>query len=255
VDPLVSHKWIAQVFRQRGIPAIDPKTMERAIAVCDTKTQRGLLQAVRTLEQGTEAADTLSWVREVLLSRTSSQGKASDGTQDSPEEISVGPTSKHHFFGRNHHIYGAKGALTVELDLLRQKREEEGQEHTVRIDGALAVSHLCYDWDRKISFQLTKRELPLMACSLLGLGAKKLSFENHGQAKDKAFHIQEQPGKLFVKLQQGAKVVAVPVQGPDIYELTEIVLLALHKNSPHISGELQLHMLRRMSQIAAPETP
>lgn len=252
MDPLVSHKWIAQVFRQRGIPPIDSKTMERAIAVSNAKTQKSLLQAVRTLEQGTEDANTIAWVREVLLSSTANSVKTAGSTQGSSEGNSVGHAPKHHSFGRNHHIYRAKGALTVELDVLRQKRDEESQEHTVRIDGALAMSHLCYEWDKKISFQLTKRELPLMACCLLGLGAKKLSFENHGPAKDKAFHLQEQPGKLFVKLQQGTKLVAVPVQGPDIYELTEIVLLAMHKNSPHISGELQLQMLRRMSQITAP---
>lgn len=250
----VSPKWIQQVLRQRGIPLLDEKVMERAISVMDDSQRSDLLESVRSLESGTESEGTLERVREQLRDVTAKSDRADHqpelNAQESPvrrkrvEEVSDAKEAVR----RKHHIYGKKAALTIELDQVRRSGDRGEQPYTLMIEAAQSCGERKYDWQSKVPFQLMKRELPLLAAKLLGFVDHPLTLANHGPESNKTLKVDDQGSKLFVIVSMGPRTIGVPVEASDVHAWLELVMEAMSLNSP-IDSTMQLHLLRRVGAM------
>lgn len=272
---VVSHRWIAQVLRQRGIPVPDLKVLEVAVVQGTDEIRARLLDAVTLIERGTEAAGDIEWVRGVLKAPVQKALEVSPDLEQTHLVVSAAPVPSPSTEPRldrpqfqekgpldkapnctvtparrvKHHIYASKAALTIELDTLRQLPGEDDAARTVLIEAAVATSGSGFDWERKIPFQLMRRELPIVACALLGLLDRPLAIENHGPERNKSLRIEQQGSKLFVKVSQGSRSIALPVDCSDAYAWNAIVLQALQLNAPSLSDGLQLQLIHRVAEM------
>jgi hypothetical protein len=144
------------------------------------------------------------------------------------------------------HIYGAKGALTIELDKLRERGQRGELVYTINIEAASAVATREYGWGNKISFQVMRREQPLLACMVLGLTSAPLELANHGS---KTLSVQDVGGALLVRVSKAARVVAVRVGPADVYAWATVLLDAMQRNAAHIPAELNLAALKRVGAM------
>jgi hypothetical protein len=148
-----------------------------------------------------------------------------------------------------HHVYGIKAALTIEMDELRAKPDNGGGGQTVTLEAAVATSPRVYDWSHKIAFQIMRREIPLLACALLGMLDKPLELGNHGQEANKFVEIEDQGERLFVRVKQGTRLIAVPVGPADVHAWLELVMRAMALNAPGVGDGVQLAALGRVASM------
>jgi hypothetical protein len=264
-----SYKWALQVLRQRGIPAPEESSARAAVESADEASSRRLFAALKAIEQGVEQPEELQWVRDQLGDPIPSQQNGNRGgrllvqyTQAvesegqvrgerlTPRTINikgVHPDQTHRDFGRKHHIYGKRGALTVELDTLRKTGFDKQQFYTVAVEAAYAKGTRAYNWEHKIPFQVMKKELPLIVCALMGLLDSPLTLANHGKESNKALRIEDQGAHLFVQVSMGSRVIAVQVGPSDVHAWAEMALEAIKRNAPEITDAMQLAILRRIA--------
>ena len=135
-------------------------------------------------------------------------------------------------------VYGGKAALCIETDVTRQ------DEPTLRLEAAPATGPRAYNWERKITLQLTREELPVVTATVLGLLARCV-YKNHGPDHNKGVEIEHQGGHLFVRLfQKDRGVLAVPVGPADSYSLAALALRALRQGTPGLSDQGILMLLK-----------
>jgi len=135
-------------------------------------------------------------------------------------------------------VYGGKAALCIETDVTRQ------DEPTLRLEAAPATGPRAYNWERKITLQLTREELPVVTATVLGLLARCV-YKNHGPDHNKGVEIEHQGGHLFVRLFQKERgVLAVPVGPADSYALAALALRALRQGTPWLSDQGILMLLK-----------
>ena len=128
-------------------------------------------------------------------------------------------------------MYGSKAALCIETDVTRQ------DEPTLRLEAAPATGPRAYDWPRKLTLQLTREELPVVAATVLGL-LPRCTYKNHGPEQNKGLEIEHQGSHLFVRLfQKDRGVLAVPVGPADSYALAALALRALRQGTPWLSDQ------------------
>lgn len=151
------------------------------------------------------------------------------------------------------HIYAGKTAMKVELDLLRAP-DGEAAKYTVQIELAPSSAPRVYDWHRKVAFQFTRRELPLLAAMLMGFAGDALVLTNHGPDHDKRLEIHQQGNKLFVKIRQGGTAYSMPVEASDVFAWTAIAMTALKKNNDALDSGVFLEMLKRTGEMLRPIT-
>lgn len=135
------------------------------------------------------------------------------------KEVAKQPKDRH---GMNHHVYGNRAALTVELD------ENRSGYKTVAFDGA-AKSGLSVAWNKKIRFQLTHTELPILTCLFLGM-IDELRFDYHGEAKNKSLHVVRRPPNILVRVIEGTVSHTVPLVPGDSHVVGTLLLQALTSN-------------------------
>lgn len=137
------------------------------------------------------------------------------------------------------HIFGGKGALTVEADLTR------GEAHTIAIDAAKSIGNRKYGWNDKIRLQLTVNELPEFAAVLFRYQSK-CKFESHGQNNDKGIEIQwqDKSSPMFIKVFATGHMVPVPVTRPDIFKMQALVVRVLRKEYRGLDGTSLMRMLK-----------
>lgn len=267
---MVSPKWIAQVFRDRGIPVPSVDNMGGVIAHLDEEELDRLYQAVLLVERAVETKETIPWLQAIFKNKpVSSLREASPlvapPKKDQPAELApkVPPQllaeqrdkrspkqeSAVEVPRKNHHIYGKKAAITIELDTLRKQAGSTETVWTVVFEAADSVGRTT-DWDEKIQFQLMRRELPLVASWLLGMVDKPVLLEYHGPDRDKSLYLEDQGSKLYVKVSQGTRVVSLPVDHADMHALGQIVLEALQLNAPGTGEYMQVQLLRRVAAMA-----
>lgn len=151
------------------------------------------------------------------------------------------------------HVYSTSAALKIELGTLRAGEACGQLQYTVQVDAARAKHGGGYDWTSKVPFQFTRRELPLLAAHLLGLGTKKLSIGNHGPNTDKHFELEDQGSHLFVKVRVAdGCTIALPVGPADVFGWGELCLVALQLNRPSVGADGHLALLRRIGRMEAP---
>lgn len=135
-------------------------------------------------------------------------------------------------------MYGGKAALCIETDVTRQ------DEPTLRLEAAPATGPRAYDWPRKLTLQLTREELPVVAATVLGL-LPRCMYKNHGPDQNKGLEIEHQGSHLFVRLFQKERgVLAVPVGPADSYYLGTLAMRALRQGTPWLSDQGILMLLK-----------
>ena len=145
-------------------------------------------------------------------------------------------------------VYGGKAALCIEPDETRQG------EPTLRIEAARATAPRKYDWRQKLSLQLTREELPVIAATVLGF-LTHCEYKNHGPNQDKGLEIVHQGTHLYVRLfQKDRGVVAVPVTAADSYALGALCLRQLRKTAPWLSDQGVMTLLKLTVQRMVPPT-
>jgi hypothetical protein len=132
--------------------------------------------------------------------------------------------------------YGSSAALTVEATSLLVKRVEAG--HTVNLDVAPRLGEEVI-WDRKITFQLSETELPIMAGLCLGYLPKAV-FKRPG----KGLELNRQAGKIFLSATQGSGAVyALPIPIGSTFLISGLLLLQIQRHTS-LTGELVIAALR-----------
>lgn len=253
---MLHHGYVSQVLRGRGVP---PPPKEEIAAYLGSLTGEALAHEtgrLRRIALGVEEADDVPRLLAAI------RDFPSNAPSPSPPLVRREPATKHDSRARSTapdphteflrsngvHIYGASAALKIELDTFASGEGRQAA-YTVQVEGARKEPGGGYAWHRKIQFQLTRRELPLMAAFLLGYGGTAIEFGNHGPANDKALSVRDQGRNLYVRLRQQGATIPVPVEPPDAYAWGEICLLALQLNRPSLAAEGQLAMLRRIGRM------
>jgi hypothetical protein len=266
-----SHKWVNQALAQRGIPSPGLDKIQAYIVGADQQDRLRMYEVVQRMERGTESSEDWDW-----LLTTLKRAQTVSVPVPKPMEVTVpepvrqvkkavnraGPLiaaeqastkkdtcTEAKALRPKHHIYGLKAALTVEMDELRTMGNGGGLLQTVILEAATATGHRSYDWSRKIAFQFMRRELPLLACALLGMLEKPLELGNHGQEANKFMVIIDQGDKLFVQVKQGARLIAVPASPSDVHAWIELVMQALATNTPAMGEAMQMAALRRVAAM------
>lgn len=146
------------------------------------------------------------------------------------------------------HIYGGKSALCFGADTTRSiKQGEEG--NTVRLEAAPASGPRAYNWQDKVAVQFTTKELPMVLAVFMGW-MPSVTFKAHGPAKDKGFSIEcQDQGKLFVRVWQGKRAMAVPLFAQDMYAVVALLLRQMVKNQPFLGVDGVIAIVRQLSSV------
>lgn len=152
---------------------------------------------------------------------------------------------QHHALQREfkgHKVYGQKSALYVGVD------ETRSGSPTLRIEGAVAIGPRNFNWDNKISIQLTAQELPHVVCVLFGW-IQQCEYKNHGAEKNKGFKlvVQQKNGQtgVFVNIMEAGKpLCAIPVNAVDLFYLRNLALGQLQKKEPLLDSAALISSLK-----------
>lgn len=153
-----------------------------------------------------------------------------------PDVKSLRTDQEREVFRKKHYVYGQRCAYMFELDWLKARPNQAKQKRTVTVEAAMQIAHRSYDWERRISFQLTLLELPQFTAVLLGkLPAGQVwHAQNHGRARDKFFRAKEQFDSIFLKLEQAGVIWPVRVGQEHRYQILTLALEALSYNDDHL---------------------
>lgn len=246
-----SHKWVAQVLRDRGFPAPPPSDIAKAVATWNAEQSSSAMTALRRIESGTDTPEDYASVKKLLILAPGGDHVSEEHTQ--PTRTQEAKKSRLDAAAEpiervKHHIYATKGAVTVEMAPVPAARGQRPR-MTMMIEAAQGDGTRSFDWEHKIIFSVMLRELPLVAAAFLGLLDRPVVFANHGDANDKRLEIVGQGDRVVLKVMQGRRAIAVPVMAYDCFATLDIALNALTMNSPHLKGELMHAMLRRVAQM------
>ena len=142
------------------------------------------------------------------------------------------------------HIYGNKAALTIEDSRTRGRDNKPGV-HTLMIEIArkrAQDSH--YDWDNKLSVQLTESEIPELLAVLMGWQTECV-FGYHGEGRDKVLNVAHQGQHLYISMAQGgASAGALSVNAADTFAWSMQLLRQLCRNYGGISADALIIVLK-----------
>lgn len=145
----------------------------------------------------------------------------------------------------NRHVYGGKVAICFSAD---QTRNEE---HTIRIEAALASGTRTYNWEDKIAIQLSTRELPCVLATLLQI-QDTFEGKGHGALNEKWFKLENQPGKVYLSVNaKGLASRSLPIGPGDCYAIVTLVMEQMLKNSPFLTAETLLGLIKRTGLMAS----
>lgn len=137
----------------------------------------------------------------------------------------------------NIHVYGGKAALTFERELRRQGTA------TIAIDAAPKSEDGAVNWNKKIRFQVSRSELPLVAGVFLGV-IPEIRFDYHGDERNKSLHLINRAPNYIVRVMAGDTGMAVPLGPSDAYYVGCLCLDALIESRPGLPIEGHLAMIR-----------
>jgi hypothetical protein len=267
-------KYLGQVLLDRGIPQPPLRQLEVFVDLLSEAERRLMEERLRKLALGAETQEDLEALLDGIRAHSPNAQRLEAEPDPPPARTEAEPTRKAKAATeqrpapapapaddklpadvldllRQHglHVYATKAALKIELATLRAGEASGSLQYTVQIDAARAKAN-GYDWRSKVPFQFTKRELPLLAAFLLGMGGKKLTFANHGPNTDKHFEVEDQGSHLFVKVRvAGGPTIAVPIAPADVFGWGEICLVALQLNRPALGIDGHLALLRRVGRM------
>lgn len=143
-------------------------------------------------------------------------------------------------------LFGSKSAFTFETDSLKSGLA------TVSLEAATCTQPKTYDWGDKLTFQLTRRELPVFTAMMAGYGGANtlVEFLAHGPEKNKNLRITDQGASLLISLRQGQRNNALRVHLADTYQVLSICMKTLSENDPHLDQHTILEFCRRSLLVA-----
>jgi hypothetical protein len=136
-------------------------------------------------------------------------------------------------------------------------KTRNGDKPTVAVEGAPSSGPRVYDWNRKVSFQLTVSELSLLLGVLMGF-TSKVDFQGHGVANEKSLSIENQGDKFFMSMRvrglEGKEgcVFAMPVLPKDTIILMGLLYRQLRANMGEVSDGFMMNAVRRVCEMTAP---
>ena len=250
------------------MPCPDLSVMEAAIKALEPDDREAFRGSVRRIQMGVESTDDTSLLQSLMTSAaneaTASRalvGAASEYGADTSEETAESArasikaprpmtSAELRKFERSHHVYAAKGAAAFESVEVPSERPGQDGWHTIQIEMAKALSTRRYDWDHKIVFRLTLRELPVFAAVLLG-HSPFLIAGNHGPGNDKFLEMRDQPdeGTIMIVLKQGKRIVGLPIAAEEVFALGSMAFKALQRNAPHLDAAAVNRLVERAGQM------
>lgn len=280
----INPRWVIHTLKHRGLPEVSLEAMQFGIASFTTEKAEDFRARVARLLGGREHAsdmDTMAeWARVVKKAFTETEKRPVPAAVE-PELQSSNfglPTSRvfetparpdiardvvadperHKLLHPEHrnamresaHVYGAKAALCVEPALIEDIGPDQRAPvfHTLALEMASARGNGHYDWDSKIVFRLTKREMPLFVAAMMGW-IPTLSMANHGNEKDKALEITDQGGSIFFKLRQAKRAIAVPMPAEEVFAVTTLALTTLVRNAPQLDTQTMMMVVKRAATM------
>lgn len=144
----------------------------------------------------------------------------------------------------NRHVYGGKVAVCFSADVNRL------EEHTVRIEAAVATAARTYNWEQKIAIQLSTRELPSVLATLMQL-QERFEGKGHGSQNEKWFSMANQPGKVYLTVNaKGQESRSLPIGPGDCYGIITLIMEQMLKNAPFLTPESLLTLIERTGRMA-----
>lgn len=138
--------------------------------------------------------------------------------------------------------FGTKAALEFAVDATKSDW------HTMRLECAkkLPNSDKKYDWENRISVQITKHELPLVIGVLLGY-LPSVKYANHGDS-NKGFSIENQGSNFFFKVNEVAtkKLYVCPVPIVEAHLMGMLALSQYAKNFDRMGCDAALSAIKTM---------
>lgn len=265
--PPINPRWVQTVLRERGVPVPTVKQLETALGQLDGAGTDLLRERIQRLHKASEKpnemailADWVSTIKTAPPVQSPAQAPVpvtaapvERGVQDtsSPNPARPKRTETEPRRDPSHHVYGSKAAATFEPTVIEAgDPARELPFHTLMIEMAPADTKSRYDWEKKIIFRLTRRELPLVVAWLFGW-CQNLEFGGHGQSNDKALFLEDQQSHLFMKLKQGRRLWGVQIGGEEIPALAAMALKAMDLNSPWMDSQTQLQVAKRAGSMYA----
>lgn len=158
-------------------------------------------------------------------------------------------------------VFGKTAALTWETAPMRGRSADAPPLTTVMIEGAAARGDGSFDWDTKVVFACTARELPQLLAVLMGW-VSEIEFGFHSGDPRKKLSIAHQAHGIFVKLQGAGATHGVPVDDADRFALAMLVLHAMVANDPLRDAQAVMAVChdvmsppRCLAQADKPEAP
>ncbi len=251
----INPRWVIATLKTRGIIAPDLHTTSAALSKLGEKEGVEFRAKIQRLNSGCESPgdmDTIAhWagrVRDLEIGERDSFKGAPEtsrgvlSTSLTREAQVARPakvtTDSSRAFEPSVHAYSSSGAICLELVEVHGEQVDARMEPywTLQIEMAKALTQRKFDWERKIIFRLTKRELPLFAAVLFG-NLSSLQFANHGPGGDKRLTVKDQGAHLYFDMRQGKKGISMPIGGDEIFHLGSIAMKALGRNAPHLDAQ------------------
>lgn len=169
-----------------------------------------------------------------------------------PPKSTLRTDQEREIFREKHYVYGQRCAYMFELDWLKARPDQPKQNRTLTVEAAIQIAPRSYDWERRISFQLTLLELPQFTAILLGkLPAGQVwHAQNHGRARDKFFRAKEQFDSIFLKLEQAGTVWPIRVGQEHRYQILTLAIKALSYND----DQLDKSTILQLCAVSLPRT-
>lgn len=258
----INPNWVRYVLNARGIQCPRLTDLTALLRGLTDQERENFRCKVHRLHTGTDSAEDMNDVVVVLNAKTRESalhleppepGGAATGLVDRPPAIRHGqePTAtQQRKYERSHHVYASSGAAAFEPVAVPSEKAAHEVTHTIQIEVAKGVSARRYDWEHKIIFRLTLRELPLFAAVILGR-CPFLVAGNHGPGNDKFLEMRDQPdkGSVMLVLKQGRRVIGVPIAAEEIFALGSMAIMTLQRNAPHLDAAAVMQMVQRAGEM------
>lgn len=259
----LSAERICVSLRNRGLPVADIRAYKAHVGLFSEQLSKRVFEALRAIDLGFDDYESVKFLSELdsliggrgletndpmlkefrsnaaqQIEHEQSQSKARI-SDFSPRTITpkshqvqerATPTER-----RKHYVYGQKAAFMFELDYLKTKPSQLPL-RTVTVEAANLIAPRTFDWEQRVSFQLTQLELPPFTAAIFGGLREGQVWEarNHGRMQDKHLRCMEQNSSLYFKLEQAGSRWPLRVEQNHRYQILSLCLEALKLNDPHL---------------------
>ena len=270
VIPLNTLRDVNGVLVNANIAAITPEEHKQLLKM--PRYRDDLARIISTIaDERTPATDRFKAAKELKKMRENGIGKnptPAGPAVDSPAELprvilarDEIEDEKMRFVSRA--AYGAKAAFTMQMAKSRPSSASEDAEgfYTVNIEAAPANAESggvrSFDWQNKITLQLTRNEIVVVAAVFYGF-MPSCTFSSHGTAKDKGFSMERKDGGIIARVNATGRSHAVKLTPPDIFYMGAILTRQLLTQTPWLDSQMLRDLLQGAfsdgSEQAAPVT-